>query len=572
MTFVTQLQSQNQCCKPCNCRCHVRHHARSSTVLAAYLGQLCVAYAGLPLCVPACTEEDCRRRLATWVEFQYVFPPQVWEKAIYLFAAVTGFGGPVFCLTVRNRTEYTQSNSIFQMALVGNLEGIKKLLEKRQANPNDVNSTYGETALWWAVKGGRPEVARFLLNAGADPNIQNDRNMSVSISPTISRPLADSCCRTIIEQTVGRLLCEPKGSRFILQFHDLFACVDYKETFNFTEMHQAALGMLPLSVEEVLGSPAFDQDIEARDKEGKTPLYWAARKGNEIAVRQLIHAGADVNAADVGKDTPLGAASRSCSSICVQMLLDAGAYVESKDCFGYTALANVGKWQTEASFAECLVHAGASPNSLDIHGATAFARSARYNHCEIGAYLMDHGADIDRPDYEGNPPIFEAAIADAGEFLVMLLSRGARQDVRNNAGSTLLHILATHSSPKTLNTLAVSELAKVDADARDRKGRTASELINKRVSISIELRHAFFECIQPCLRHADKSPTSGIEHIIANYSRKTSLVVASLAFLPLVFLFIMFTQHSGMFRMMTAVKFAYPPHNSSGLHSFGIIC
>lgn len=179
MTFITQIQIQNQCCKPCHCRCHARYHARSPTVLAAYLGQLCVAYAGLPLTIPACTEDDCRRRPATWVEFQYVFPPRVWEKAIYLFAAATGFGGPVICLTVRNRTEYTQSNSIFQMALVGNLEGIKKLLEKRQASPNDVNSTYGETALWWAVKGGHPEVCRFLLNAGADPNIQNDRDMLV---------------------------------------------------------------------------------------------------------------------------------------------------------------------------------------------------------------------------------------------------------------------------------------------------------------------------------------------------------------------------------------------------------
>jgi ankyrin repeat protein len=65
------------------------------------------------------------------------------------------------------------------MALVGNLEGIKKLLEKRQANPNDVNSTYGETAIWWAVKGGHPEVCHFLLQAGTDPGIPNDRNMCV---------------------------------------------------------------------------------------------------------------------------------------------------------------------------------------------------------------------------------------------------------------------------------------------------------------------------------------------------------------------------------------------------------
>jgi ankyrin repeat protein len=313
-------------------------------------------------------------------------------------------------------------------------------------------------------------------------------------------------------------------------------------------MHQAALGLLSMSVDQVLRSPAFDQDIEARDKEGKTPIYWAARKGNNTAVQQLIHAGADVNAADVGKDTPLGAASRSCSDVCMQMLLGAGAHVDNKDCFGYTALANVGKWQTKVAFAKVLIQAGASPNSLDIHGATAFARSARYNHCNIGAYLMDHGADINKPDYEGNPPIFEAATADAGEFLVMLLSRGARQDVRNNAGSTLLHVLAMHSSPKTLRILAASRLAKFELVARDRKGRTALELINRRVSISIELRQAFFECMQPSSQQTDQKATLGAAQSISGYRWMMCLTVASLILLLLLPLLANRFQHSSMFQ------------------------
>ena len=331
---------------------------------------------------------------------------------------------------------------------------------------------------------------------------------------------------------MGRLLCEPKGSRFIANFRELFTDVDYNETFNFTEVHQAAVGLLPMTVDEVLNHSSFDSNVDARDKEGKTPLYWAARKGDTTAVEQLIRAGADVNARDIGKDTPLGAASRSCSATCMQILIDAGALVENKDCFGYTALANVGKWQDQVVFAETLIQAGASPDALDIHGATAFARSARYNHCDIGAYLLDHGADIDKPDSEGNPPIFEAATADAAEYLVLLLAKGARQDVKNGAGCSLIHILATHASAKTFQRLADSKLGMIDMEARDRKGRTALELINDRVLVSAELRAAFYACVQPSLRRA--SVRSRIADRRRRYQRAWFIVPMLCIFLVLI--------------------------------------
>lgn len=61
---------------------------------------------------------------------------------------MTDHGGPTIGLTVRRRTEYTRPNSIFQMAVTGNVEGVRMLLDQRLASPNDVNTGYGETPLW----------------------------------------------------------------------------------------------------------------------------------------------------------------------------------------------------------------------------------------------------------------------------------------------------------------------------------------------------------------------------------------------------------------------------------------
>jgi hypothetical protein len=78
----------------------------------------------------------------------YCFPQWFLERAVYLVAASTYTGGPMIGLTVRRRTEYAKENSIFQMAIIGHIDGIRELLGRRLATPNDVDSVYGETALF----------------------------------------------------------------------------------------------------------------------------------------------------------------------------------------------------------------------------------------------------------------------------------------------------------------------------------------------------------------------------------------------------------------------------------------
>ena len=463
-TLSIQLRRQSHCGKGCNCICHSNARWRSPSLLDAYFGTLIVGYLGLPKFTPKCNRDECRGNAATYIEMTYCFPQWFLERAVYMLAAMNGFGGPVVGLTVRRRTEYTCANSIFQMAVVGNVEGVRALLTDKTANPNDVNTDYGETALWWAVKGGHPGVCKLLLDAGADPNIQNDRSM------------------TITEQTAARILCEPPGSSFAKEFGALFPMDDFSETFEFSQVHKVVLGLLPLHLETMFANAMYRTDIDTGDVEGKTPLYWAARRGDVYAVEQLLLAGANVNAQDHGKDTPLGAAGRAASVRCIELLLVAGAKVDAKDCFGYTSLANICKWQTDPALARPLILAGADPNSLDKKGATVFARSARYNTSKIGSFLLDRGADIDRRDGEGNPPLFEAIMKGCHEFLELLLSRGASTTIKNNAGWGILHVLSIHGSLRSIELVTTAGLSGIDPGARDVKGKTALQHFEARVA------------------------------------------------------------------------------------------
>ena len=81
--------------------------------------------------------------------------------------------------------------------------------------------------------------------------------------------------------------------------------------------------------------------IEARDKDGSTPLHCATWKGQEKAAALLVKEGANVNAVNQNEHwgtTPLHAAAHANQAKIAQLLLDHGADVKAKDMEGRTPL------------------------------------------------------------------------------------------------------------------------------------------------------------------------------------------------------------------------------------------
>ncbi|RYO96491.1 hypothetical protein DL765_011580 [Monosporascus sp. GIB2] len=85
---------------------------------------------------------------------------------------------------------------------------------------------------------------------------------------------------------------------------------------------------------------AGNVDVDAKDKNGRTPLSWAAENGYEAVLKMLLDTGkVDVDAKDENDRTPLSLAAMRGHEAVVKMLLDTGKVdVDAKDKNGQTPL------------------------------------------------------------------------------------------------------------------------------------------------------------------------------------------------------------------------------------------
>src|SRR5215471_12180873 len=148
-------------------------------------------------------------------------------------------------------------------------------------------------------------------------------------------------------------------------------------------------------------------DLSVRNKNGETPLYVAAEKGQIEMAKALIARGADARMRTPNGETVLHAASMIESAALTTALIDAGAEVNAANNDGETPL----QWAALTG--------------------TFLAVKA----------LADAGADLNVQDARlGNTPLHAAVSHDDIVMIHFLLSRNVRTDIRNNAGQTALEM------------------------------------------------------------------------------------------------------------------------------------
>jgi ankyrin repeat protein/tRNA A-37 threonylcarbamoyl transferase component Bud32 len=132
-------------------------------------------------------------------------------------------------------------------------------------------------------------------------------------------------------------------------------------------------------------------DAKARTSEGWTVLHWTAYRGDQAAIQFFISKGVDVNAACKKGWTPLHAAAQGGFKAAVEMLLKNGARVDVRDCYGWTPLF----WAVQEDhldIVELLVFKKADVNIKDKEGCTPLKVAGRDGKKQIAAYLASHKA------------------------------------------------------------------------------------------------------------------------------------------------------------------------------------
>ncbi|XP_044720024.1 ankyrin repeats (3 copies) domain-containing protein [Hirsutella rhossiliensis] len=194
----------------------------------------------------------------------------------------------------------------------------------------------------------------------------------------------------------------------------------------------------------------FRQTARANDRKGLkdtiglTPLQWAARNGQEAAVRLLIDAGANREAKGGYnwiknlRRTPLHWASRRGHEAITRLLLDAGADKEAKDANGLTPL-QVATRKGHRATAQLLVEAGTDKEAKDVKGWTPLLWAAREGHRAIVQLLIDAGADKEAKDADGQTPLHWASRRDHEAIARLLIDAGADKEAKDAKGLKPLH-------------------------------------------------------------------------------------------------------------------------------------
>ncbi|CAB0039567.1 unnamed protein product [Trichogramma brassicae] len=346
----------------------------------------------------------------------------------------------LFKIYARLDVDYTDESGLghFHVACMsGCVEVVERFLELGQ-EPNVLAPETGDTPLLLALSNvARSDVVESLLRGGADPNLANEEGKT---------PL----------HVISR-------KHYIADFADLL--------FDLLEEKNQLLR------------------VDARDKDGRTPLYWALYNGHEKLVESLLRKGADPNLADEDRDAPLHVICKRCPFkyemvelfLKVNHDLQQTVQMDARDKKGRTAL-SVALGSGCLEVAKVLLRNGADPNAvIDTDGSTPLHLICKRGVSYLSTFIevcddKQRPLQIDAQDRMGNTPLHLALLNGNINNIESLLRSGADPSFVNNDGSIPLHLALSRGQKKVAETLLKNGSDPNQADAR---GLTALHVICK---------------------------------------------------------------------------------------------
>jgi ankyrin repeat protein len=136
--------------------------------------------------------------------------------------------------------------------------------------------------------------------------------------------------------------------------------------------------------------PSTPKPSSSGDREGRSPLHYAANDGNVQSVRQLLAQGYSARHADRRGWTPLHFAAQAASVEVIAALLDAGAEVAGRDELGNTPLLHaVFNSRGNGDAIELLRSRGADPHARNAHGQTPLGLARLIANYDVARFFRD---------------------------------------------------------------------------------------------------------------------------------------------------------------------------------------
>ncbi|KAK1765274.1 ankyrin repeat-containing domain protein [Phialemonium atrogriseum] len=224
------------------------------------------------------------------------------------------------------------------------------LLENQIPHAVDRGDNHGRTALHWAAENGNEEMVQFLIDRDADI-LKEDKCKDTALHmaarnghQTIVQTLVKK--NAPVEAATVRLAAEnnhQEVAKFLIQNKD----PEEEDGVIAVELAQKWPGVGEILLLRAAGEGheavvklllEGGASVDAKDRDGQTPLWRAAWGGHEAVVKLLLEGGASVDAKDQDGQTPLWRAAGEGHEAVVKLLLEGGASVDAKDQDGQTPL------------------------------------------------------------------------------------------------------------------------------------------------------------------------------------------------------------------------------------------
>ncbi|XP_023313261.1 tankyrase-2-like [Trichogramma pretiosum] len=354
---------------------------------------------------------------------------------------------------------YTDEDGLthFHAACQIGFEDVVEKFLKHGQDPNLLLESTGESPLHMALKWGQKEVTRLLLRYGADPSLAGQDGVT-PLHLAASRKDYSDVAKMLFE--VGEKKHRPV--RVNARDKEGDTPLHYARS-NCVKMFELLLRRgADINVTNERGRTALHViykhqpvQVNAQDNEGNTPLHLAAEFGKDKAMELLLRNGANPNVPNAKGLTPLHIINENRKVYYMLKLffetnddIQQTVQINAQDNEGNTPLHLALLKLIRIKAAKLLLRRGANPNLANADGSTAMHLICQIKHC-FDYYGADCGDDDDEDDYD----------EDDDDVMDVLLKVNDEKhqtvdiDAKDKQGRTPLHWAVANHLPEVIDVL-----------------------------------------------------------------------------------------------------------------------